>query len=118
MPLKNVAFRGPKGIIVRQALLDTGASQAALPEADADRIGISSQYTETVHTDGGRVSWGVGEAAISVDGERWHQVPIWVIPPQDPAPPTLGWTALKSIGYRLTPPSYATTYSGLAEDVP
>jgi predicted aspartyl protease len=116
VPERRVAFSGPKGVLVRQTLLDTGASQAALPEADAERLGIRTQYTEPVHTDGGVVSWGVGEANISLDGETWHKVDLWIVPPQDPAPPTLGWAALTRVGFNLTPPSRATTYPEVLEE--
>lgn len=109
-PVHRAAFRGPRGTFVREALLDTGASQAILSQNDADRLGLSVLTTEPVHTDGGIVSWDVASAAVSVDGRNWHMVPVWIAPEADSVPTTLGWATMKTLGYRLEPPSFATTY--------
>lgn len=104
MTHEEVTFYGPRGTIVRSALLDTGAAEAILARADAEHIGLKPVGIVQVQTDNGPAQWEYGEGHLAVGDLGPIRTTIWIAP--NGIETTLGEHTLSALGYQiLRPPS-------------
>ena len=82
-------------------LVDTGATDTIIPANELDRLGVKREAKRNYElADGSIVSYDVGYAFLSVNGER---VVANVIFGEDSSEPFLGITVLESAGFLVDP---------------
>jgi len=100
MAREDVTFYGPKGSIVRRALVDTGSTQSMLPAYDAQLIGLVPHRMARVQlADGTRVEFPEAKGGIGTASAPPVEVPIWI--GEDGTEPTLGAYSMDKLGYVL-----------------
>jgi clan AA aspartic protease len=84
-----------------EALVDTGASYAALPTSVLQELGILPvERRRFVLADGRAVEYDVGFALVGIDGRR---TPTIVVFAEESAPPLLGALVLEGLGFTVDP---------------
>jgi predicted aspartyl protease len=96
---EEYTITGPRGSKSGVAFVDTGASFTVLPKPVADQLGITSYRPETVDTNNGPVSWGVGRAEISVGGKPARDQDVFIAPADNPL--AIGAESLQISGFKL-----------------
>jgi predicted aspartyl protease len=102
----TIAIYGPKGVVERSALVDTGAKYTVVRSADAVALGLEMGSDVPVITNGGTVVWHASHAFVSAGGLQPVDVPVWIAP--DGVETALGETTMAALGYKLVrpPPQY------------
>lgn len=101
MPEYNEEYEisGPKGTKRGTAFVDTGASFTVLPKPVADELGVTAYRPETVDTNNGPVTWGVGRADVSVGGKPAREQDVFIAPAENPL--AIGANSLQISGFKL-----------------